>query len=90
MAPTNDIVKDKADEHTRHIVEGRRRRQVASDAKDEREVDILEEIDPELLVAESIEIMVRACRPGKKKRGQNKAAHARKGAVAQGHPTTIQ
>ena len=50
MAPTDDIVKDKADEHTGYEVERRSRRQAARAVEDEREVDVLEEIDPELLV----------------------------------------
>jgi hypothetical protein len=50
VAPTDDIIKDKADEHPWHVVKRGRRRQVARAGEDEREVEILEETDPELLV----------------------------------------
>jgi hypothetical protein len=50
VAPTNDIIKEKADEHPGHVVKRGCRRQVARASENEREVDIFEEADPELLV----------------------------------------
>ena len=50
MAPTDDIVKDEADEHPWHKIDRRRGRQAAGTGKDEREVEVLEEVHPELLV----------------------------------------
>ena len=50
MASADDVVEDKADENSRHIVKRRRRRQVTRAGEDNRKVDILEEIDLELLV----------------------------------------
>ena len=50
MAPADDIVKDKADENTGHVVKRRRRRQAVRSGEDNREVDVLEETDLELLV----------------------------------------
>jgi hypothetical protein len=55
VAPTNDIVKDKADEHPGHIVEGRHRRQVFRATEDKREVDVLEETNFELPVQNPLE-----------------------------------
>jgi hypothetical protein len=50
VAPTDDIIKDKADEHPGHVVKRGCRRQVARAGEDEREVEILEESDPEFLM----------------------------------------
>ena len=50
VAPTDDIIEEKADEHPGHVVERSCRRQVARASEDEGEVDIFEETDPELLV----------------------------------------
>ena len=50
MTPTDDIVKNEADEHTGYIVNNRRWRQGGSGGKDEWEVDVLEKIDPELFM----------------------------------------
>jgi len=50
VAPTDYVIKDKTDEHPGYVVKGRCRRQVARAGKDEREVEIFEETDPELLV----------------------------------------
>ena len=55
MAPTDDIVKDKAHKYTRYEVNWRCRRQVPRAGKDDREVDVLEEIDFELLVQDPLE-----------------------------------
>jgi hypothetical protein len=50
VAPTDDIIKDKADKHPGHEVKRGRRRHVSRASEDEREVKILEETDLELLV----------------------------------------
>jgi hypothetical protein len=50
VAPTDDIVKDKADEHHGHIVKGGRRGQVERATEGDWEIDVLEEIYSELLV----------------------------------------
>ena len=50
MAPTDDIIEDKADQHPGHVVKRRCRRQVSRAAEDDREVDIFERNDLELLV----------------------------------------
>ena len=50
MTPTDEVVKDKADEHPGHIVKGRCRRQIPRAGEDEREVDIFERTDLELLM----------------------------------------
>jgi hypothetical protein len=50
VAPTDVIVKDEADQDPRYIVERCRGRQVASARKDDREIEVLEETDFELLV----------------------------------------
>jgi hypothetical protein len=50
VASTGDIVKDKADEHPRHVVEGVRRRHDDRAAKGDWEIDVLEETYSELLV----------------------------------------
>lgn len=55
MTLTDYIIEDKADEHTRHVVKGRRRRHAARAGKDDREVDVLEEIDLELPVQNPLE-----------------------------------
>jgi hypothetical protein len=49
-APTDDIVEDEADDHPGCIVDRRRRRQRASTAKDEREIEVLETVHLEFLV----------------------------------------
>jgi hypothetical protein len=50
VVATNSIVEDEADDHGRYVVEGRPRGQVASTPKDDREVDVLEEVHLELLM----------------------------------------
>lgn len=50
VSPADDVVEDKADEHPGHKVERRRGRQRARAHKDDREAEVLEEIDLELLV----------------------------------------
>jgi hypothetical protein len=50
VAPSDDIIKHKADEHPGHVVKRGCRRQVACAGEDDREVEIFEETDPELLV----------------------------------------
>ena len=44
VASTDDIVKDKADEHRGRVVERSRRRHVGRGTKDDREIDVFEEI----------------------------------------------
>ena len=55
VVPTDEIVKDKADEHTGHKVEECRWRQEGRGDKDEREVDVFEEIHPKLLMQNPLE-----------------------------------
>ena len=55
VAPTDDIVKDKADENPGHVVKGGRRRYVARAAEGNREIDILEETYSELFVQYPLE-----------------------------------
>ena len=50
VPPPDDVVEDKADEHPGHKVERRRGRQGARAHKNDREAEVLEEIDPELFV----------------------------------------
>jgi len=50
VAPTDEIVKDVADEDPGYIVERCRGRQVARARKDDREIEVLEEIESELFV----------------------------------------
>jgi len=50
VAPTDEIVKDVADEDPGDIVERCRGRQVARARKDDREIEVLEEIESELFV----------------------------------------
>ena len=50
MAPTDEIVKNVADEGPRHIVERCSGRQVVCTYKDNREIEVLEEIDFERFV----------------------------------------
>ena len=50
VAPTDDIIKDKADQHPGHEVQRGRRRHAASAGEDKGEVEIFKETDPELLV----------------------------------------
>jgi hypothetical protein len=50
VAPTDDIIEEKANEHPGHVVKRGCRRHVARAGEDEREVEIFEEPDPELLV----------------------------------------
>lgn len=54
VAPTDDIVEDKADEHPGHKVERRRRRQATRAGEDDWESDVFEEIDLELLVQDPL------------------------------------
>ena len=55
MAPTDNIVKDKANEHTGHVVQECRLRHVGHAGEDNWEVEILEEINPEPLVQNPLE-----------------------------------
>ena len=55
MATTDDIVEDKADKHRGHVVNGSRRRYGARAEERDREVDVLEEADFELLVQYPLE-----------------------------------
>src|ERR1700679_3074770 len=55
VASTDDIVKDKADEHCGHVVKGGRRRYVARAAEDDWKIDVLEEPYSELLVQYPLE-----------------------------------
>jgi hypothetical protein len=55
VAPTDDVVEDKADNHPGHVVKGCRGRYEGRSGEDEREVDILEKIDLEFLVQNPLE-----------------------------------
>jgi hypothetical protein len=50
VASTDDIIKDKTDQHPGHEVKRGCRGKVARAGKDEREVEIFEETDLELLM----------------------------------------
>jgi hypothetical protein len=50
VAPTDEIIKDKADQDPGHVVKRGCRRQVPRAGEDEREIEIFEETDLELLV----------------------------------------
>jgi len=50
VAPTDDIIKDKADEHPGHVVKRGCRRHEARAGEHEREVEVFEETNLELLV----------------------------------------
>lgn len=54
VAPTDDIVEDKAEEHPGHIVERRRRGHATRADEDDREAEVLEEIEFELFVQDPL------------------------------------
>ena len=55
MAPTDDIVEDKADEYQQHVVKGGRSGHVACAAEGDWEIDVFEEIYSELPVQYPLE-----------------------------------
>jgi hypothetical protein len=50
VAPTDGVVKEVADEDPGHVVEGRRGRQAVRAGEDDREVEVLEDVQSELSV----------------------------------------
>jgi hypothetical protein len=50
VTPTDSIVEDEAKDHEGYVVDRRRRGQVESTRKDDREIDVFEELHLELLV----------------------------------------
>jgi len=50
VAPTDEIIQDKAQEDPGYIIQRCRGRQVASARKDDREIEVLEETDFDLFV----------------------------------------
>ena len=55
MAPADDVIKEKADEHPGHIVKRGCRRHAARGGENEWEVDIFEESNPELSLHNPLE-----------------------------------
>ena len=55
MTATDDVVEQEADEHPRHKVQRRRRRQGARTAEDNGEIEVLEETNSKLLVQSPLE-----------------------------------
>jgi hypothetical protein len=66
VASADDVVEYKAHEHSRYIVERRRGRHVVRACKDEREIEILEEIQLETSCAMPIGSTARWLRRGRK------------------------
>ena len=50
MSPTDNVVKDEADQNPGYIIERRRGGYAARDSENEREIEVLEELHVELLL----------------------------------------